>query len=352
MPPRERDATRRAVAPRARRRTGRVPRRPPRVRPRRLPALRRPALHGRLPDDGDEKARRRHRHDRLRPLHRLRVLRGGLPLPGALQDARAPRSPTTARWRTRRSATTIRARAVATKCTFCVDRIDEGLANGLKPGVDPEATPACVNACITQALSFGDLDDPQSNVSRLVARESAFPHARGARHRARLLLPLGREREPARARMTYPSQGYGAYGPDPWHQSSWDARAAGNFICGGMGGGLIVFTVLSGASGAARSRASARRACARRPRPLLRVAGARPSAARAERLPQSAHVVDGARGMDLRAARSRVPRRRGRHRGDAVARAAASRCCSSIARRACCRPRKAFRHGASRCSCR
>jgi len=53
--------------------------------------------------------------------------------------------------------------------------------------------------------------------------------------------------------MTYPSQGYGAYGPDPWHQLSWDARAAGNFVCGGMGGGLIAFTVFSGASGAARS---------------------------------------------------------------------------------------------------
>jgi phenylacetyl-CoA:acceptor oxidoreductase subunit 2 len=53
--------------------------------------------------------------------------------------------------------------------------------------------------------------------------------------------------------MTYPSQGYGAYGPDPWRQLSWDARAAGNFICGGIGGGLIAFTVLSGANGAARS---------------------------------------------------------------------------------------------------
>ena len=53
--------------------------------------------------------------------------------------------------------------------------------------------------------------------------------------------------------MTYPAQGYGAYGPDPWRQTSWDARAAGNFIGGGMGGGLIVFTVLAGASGGARA---------------------------------------------------------------------------------------------------
>ncbi len=64
--------------------------------------------------------------------------------------------------------------AVATKCTFCVDRIDAGLAKGQKPGVDPEATPACVNACITQTLQFGDLDDPQSNVSRLIAENRHF----------------------------------------------------------------------------------------------------------------------------------------------------------------------------------
>jgi phenylacetyl-CoA:acceptor oxidoreductase subunit 2 len=53
--------------------------------------------------------------------------------------------------------------------------------------------------------------------------------------------------------MTYPAQGYGTYGPDPWRQTSWDARAAGNFIGGGMGGGLIVFTVLSGAAGIERA---------------------------------------------------------------------------------------------------
>jgi len=53
--------------------------------------------------------------------------------------------------------------------------------------------------------------------------------------------------------MTYPAKGYGTYGPDPWRQTSWDARAAGNFIGGGMGGGLIVFTVLAGTTGLARA---------------------------------------------------------------------------------------------------
>jgi phenylacetyl-CoA:acceptor oxidoreductase subunit 1 len=64
--------------------------------------------------------------------------------------------------------------AVATKCTFCVDRIDAGLARGLTPGVDPEATPACVNACVAQALVFGDRDDPASPVSRALAAGRHF----------------------------------------------------------------------------------------------------------------------------------------------------------------------------------
>jgi phenylacetyl-CoA:acceptor oxidoreductase subunit 1 len=63
---------------------------------------------------------------------------------------------------------------VATKCTFCVDRIDDGLASGRKPGVDPEATPACVNSCIASALAFGDIDDPESNVSTLLAENRHF----------------------------------------------------------------------------------------------------------------------------------------------------------------------------------
>jgi phenylacetyl-CoA:acceptor oxidoreductase subunit 2 len=43
------------------------------------------------------------------------------------------------------------------------------------------------------------------------------------------------------------------FGPDPRQQRSWDRRAAGNFICGGAGSGLLVFAVLSSASGAARA---------------------------------------------------------------------------------------------------
>lgn len=41
------------------------------------------------------------------------------------------------------------------------------------------------------------------------------------------------------------------YGPDPWQQAHWDARAAANFVCGGMGAGLVVAAALSGARGTA-----------------------------------------------------------------------------------------------------
>ena len=39
------------------------------------------------------------------------------------------------------------------------------------------------------------------------------------------------------------------FGPAPWQQASWDWRAAGNFIGGGAGSGLIAVTALSGVQG-------------------------------------------------------------------------------------------------------
>lgn len=63
---------------------------------------------------------------------------------------------------------------VATKCSFCVERIDVAKQNGMVPGVDPDVTPACVNSCIAGALYFGDLDDPESSVSHLLADNQHF----------------------------------------------------------------------------------------------------------------------------------------------------------------------------------
>jgi phenylacetyl-CoA:acceptor oxidoreductase subunit 1 len=65
-------------------------------------------------------------------------------------------------------------RGTVMKCNLCYERIDEGLKKGLKPGEDPEATPICVISCIANARYFGDLDDPESEVSKLIRRRKGF----------------------------------------------------------------------------------------------------------------------------------------------------------------------------------
>jgi phenylacetyl-CoA:acceptor oxidoreductase subunit 1 len=67
-----------------------------------------------------------------------------------------------------------RPRGVAEKCSFCVQRVDRGLELGLKPGQDAEATPACVVACPVGARFFGDLNDPDSSVSQLLADHPSY----------------------------------------------------------------------------------------------------------------------------------------------------------------------------------
>ena len=61
-----------------------------------------------------------------------------------------------------------RPRGVPEKCSFCYQRIDRGMSLGLTPGIDPDATPACVVACPTGGRVFGDLNDPESEVSKLI----------------------------------------------------------------------------------------------------------------------------------------------------------------------------------------
>ncbi len=67
-----------------------------------------------------------------------------------------------------------RPRGVVEKCTFCVHRIDRGLAEGLVPGVDPQATPACVVACPVGARVFGDIRDPESPISAFLRDNDTF----------------------------------------------------------------------------------------------------------------------------------------------------------------------------------
>lgn len=65
---------------------------------------------------------------------------------------------------------TVRERGVMEKCTFCVQRIKaaEIQAQAEKRELkDGEVKPACVQSCPPTAMVFGDLNDPNSEVSRL-----------------------------------------------------------------------------------------------------------------------------------------------------------------------------------------
>ena len=65
---------------------------------------------------------------------------------------------------------TVRCKGVMEKCTFCVQRIQvarDHAKDAERTIRDGEVTPACAQACPTQAITFGNLKDPNSRVSAL-----------------------------------------------------------------------------------------------------------------------------------------------------------------------------------------
>ena len=64
--------------------------------------------------------------------------------------------------------------SVVVKCNFCVERLEEGLSKGLEPGKDWEASPVCVNACPVGARVFGDLEDPNNEISRIIKERKGY----------------------------------------------------------------------------------------------------------------------------------------------------------------------------------
>jgi phenylacetyl-CoA:acceptor oxidoreductase subunit 1 len=137
---------------------------------------------------------------------------------------------------------------VAQKCTFCIDKVDSGLAMGLTPGVDPDATPACAASCITQAIRFGDFNDPSSVVSELTAAQPHFQMHEdlGTNPQIKYLyapppalpvtLPNAERTDALQRDLTNSLVGQ--------QQKFWDWRAAMNWCFGGLASGTVVMSWL------------------------------------------------------------------------------------------------------------
>ncbi|UOG73856.1 TAT-variant-translocated molybdopterin oxidoreductase [Hymenobacter tibetensis] len=69
---------------------------------------------------------------------------------------------------------TVRARGVMEKCSFCVQRIQLAKLEAKKQKRrtrDGEVVTACAQSCPTQAITFGDLRDPETRVAQIWRRE-------------------------------------------------------------------------------------------------------------------------------------------------------------------------------------
>ena len=88
-------------------------------------------------------------------------------------------------------------RNVADKCDYCENRLNAGME------------PACAETCPAETIIFGDLNDPNSNISRFVAKhhgaltvlkpeENAKPqvHYRGLQREMEKKIPQGRNYDP------------------------------------------------------------------------------------------------------------------------------------------------------------
>jgi molybdopterin-containing oxidoreductase family iron-sulfur binding subunit len=72
---------------------------------------------------------------------------------------------------------TVRSRGVMEKCSYCVQRINRARYTAERenrPIKDGEIVTACQQACPAQAITFGNIDDPQSAVSKLRAEKRTY----------------------------------------------------------------------------------------------------------------------------------------------------------------------------------
>ena len=64
---------------------------------------------------------------------------------------------------------------VVEKCTFCTHKLEQAVADGKtdRIGKEQQYTPTCDLVCPVQARMFGDIDDPNSDVSKRIRQTGA-----------------------------------------------------------------------------------------------------------------------------------------------------------------------------------
>ncbi len=72
---------------------------------------------------------------------------------------------------------TVRSRGVMEKCSFCVQNIQMAKLNAKRENrkmADGDATVACAKACPSNAIVFGDRNDPKSDIAKMFKNERAY----------------------------------------------------------------------------------------------------------------------------------------------------------------------------------
>lgn len=118
---------------------------------------------------------------------------------------------------------TVRMRGVMEKCTFCVQRIEQGkISQKVKAGAsgdvevpDGNIQTACQQACPAEAITFGNLKDPHSRVAQLSHSERGY---------SVLEFLLTKPRTTYLARIRNPNPAMPDYHDQPLTQSEWEAR--------------------------------------------------------------------------------------------------------------------------------